>query len=246
MLILGWNYHVPALILEFSVYQNESYHLTLASLRPLPAREKELYGLAERSPQVQWTHVETDFVQEPELRKIDPAAFDHIILLSSDRLTDEEEADARTIVGYVLLEEILEGAARRPQILLELSDPSNEVLIRRFQGEVIISPLVMSHLLAAIALRPELSCIYNDLFSVGQAEIIFRKPEAYGLGAGPIAFQEIEEAAARHGETVLGISSGLTGPDKGGTLSLNPGRRRKIDLKEDSRLVVLTTAAGDQ
>jgi len=243
VLILGWNYHIPALIVEFSAYQNESYHLTLASLRPLPECEKDLQGLKRLAPRVQWEHAEVDFVKEPELRKLDPAAFDHIILLSSDRLADEEEADARTIVGYVLLEEILEGASKRPQLLLELADPSNEVLIRRFQGEVIISPLVMSHLLGAIALRPELSCIYNDLFTAGEAEIIFRKPATYGLGVGTIAFREIQEAATRYGETVLGTYAEPAEAGKGVALTLNPGRNRQVELKEGVRLVVLTTAS---
>ena len=242
VLILGWNYHIPALIKEFGTYKNESYHLTLGSLRPLPEREKELQGLQDRSPRVQWEHAEVDFVKEPELRKLDPTVFDHIILLSSDRLADEEEADARTIVGYVLLEEILEGADRRPQILLELSDPSNEVLIRRFQSEAIISPMVMSHLLATVALRPELHCVYNDLFTVGQAEIIFRSPEAYGLPRGVLRFRELQQQGARHRETVLGISAGPAEPGQGGTLFLNPGQDRKIDLQVDTRLVVLRTA----
>ncbi len=243
VLILGWNYHIPALIKEFGTYKNESYQLTLASMRPLKAREKDLQGLSDLSPQVQWEQIEADFVKEPELRNIDPAAFDHIILLSSDRLTDEEEADARTIVGYVLLEGILEGVAKRPQILLELSDPSNEVLIRRFRSEVIISPMVMSHLLAAIALRPELYCVFNDLFTVGEAEIIFRKPEEYGLPTtGSTRFREIEEHAARYRETVLGVYTEITEASKGPTLTLNPGRNRKLELREGVRLVVLTTA----
>lgn len=241
VLILGWNHHIPALIKEFSTYKNESYHLTLASLRPLKAREKDLHGVTDLSREVQWNHIEVDFVNELELRKIKPAAFDHIILLSSDRLTDEEEADARTIAGYVMLEEVLEGAASRPRILLELSDPSNEVLIRRFRSEVIISPMVMSHLLAAVALRPELYCVYNDLFTAGEAEIIFRKPEEYGLPAGSIRFQEIERQAARYRETVLGVYNEPVDTGKGVVLTLNPGRNRKVQLREGVRLVVLTT-----
>ncbi|MDX1667507.1 MAG: hypothetical protein R3350_09770 [Saprospiraceae bacterium] len=241
VLILGWNHHIPALIKEFGTYEGESYHITIAALRSLEDRRKELEDIEKDSDRVVLEQIEADFVKESELRKIDPARFDNILLVSSDRFVEEEEADARTIVGYVLLEDLLEEAPTRPQILLELSDPSNESLIRRFDSEVIIGPMILSHLLAAIALRRELYSIYNELFTVGGAEIIFRDLEEYGLEAGTIPFGELEKQAAEYNEIALGIYTEHAQGNRKVVLTLNPESHQKLHLNENVQLVVLTT-----
>lgn len=240
ILILGWNNHIPALIKEFGTYENESYHLTMVSLRSVNDREKDILLPDHLEGRISLEHVVADFVKEAELRKIDPGQFDHILLVSSDRLAEEEEADARTLVGYVLLEEVLEKAEKRPQVLLELSDPGNESLISRFKSEVIIGPMILSHLLAAVALRRELQSIYNELFTVGGAEIIFRRLEDYDLKPGKVSFDKIERRVAEYNETALGIY--YTQPkNQQVKLKLNPDRYKTLDLDPEMRLVVLTT-----
>ncbi len=241
VLILGWNHQIPALIKEFGTYEDENYHLSLVSLRSMEDRRREMETKEQTDSRVQLEHVVADIVKESDLRKVDPASFDNILLVSSDRLAEEEEADARTMVAYVLLEEILENAAKRPQILLELADPSNESLIRRFQSEVIISPMILSHLLAAIALRRELHSIYNELFTVGGAEIIFRNLGEYGLQPGPIRFSDLERRAAEYHETALGVFQEQLDEYQRLKLKLNANRHEKLELKENMKLVVLTT-----
>lgn len=240
VLVLGWNEHVPSLIKELCSYEEESYFVRLVALRPLQEREKELQFLNEHPKRVSLEHVVADYIRESEIQKTEAGSFDHIVMVSSDRMEEEEEADARTMVGYVLLEELLEKAPKRPSVLLELADPSNESLIRRFQAEVIISPMVLSHLLAGIALQRELNSIYTELFTVGGAEIIFREPKAYGISPGEIAFHEIETLAASHGETALGLALDPR-KHKKNHLRLNPDKKRKQMLSETDHLVVLTT-----
>ena len=101
--------------------------------------------------------------------------------------------------------------------------------------------MILSHLLAAIALRRELNSIYNELFTVGGAEIIFRKLEEYGLETGSIQFQDLEKRAAEFHETALGIYTESGEDEKRVVLTLNPGRRQRLTLAEGVRLVVLTT-----
>ncbi|WP_154856538.1 CASTOR/POLLUX-related putative ion channel [Cyclobacterium xiamenense] len=240
VLILGWNEHVPSLIKELCSYEEESYFVRLVALRPLNEREKELQFLNEPQKRVTLEHVIADYIRESEILRTEAGSFDHIVMVSSDRMEEEEEADARTMVGYVLLEEVLDKAPKRPSVLLELADPSNESLIRRFQAEVIISPMVLSHLLAGIALQRDLNSIYNELFTVGGAEIIFREPAAYGISPGEISFQEIESLAAVHGETVLGLALDPL-LHRTNSLLLNPEKKQKRPLTENDRLVVLTT-----
>jgi hypothetical protein len=44
-------------------------------------------------------------------------------------------------------------------------------LFRERPGEVLISPLVLSYILAQITLRPELRAVFDELFGPGGAEI---------------------------------------------------------------------------
>lgn len=241
VLILGWNHHIPALIRELATYEDEVYHVTFASLRSIADREKTLALHAEVAERVTCHHILADHVNESELRNLKPERFHHILLASSDKLADVEEADARTIVGAMLLDELIKDAEPRPQVLIELSDPGNEPLMRRFRSEVIVGPMIMSHLLAQIALRRELHTIYNELFTVGGAEIIFRSPGEYDLKPGTYKFDEISARARAYGETALGLYTPAATAEERTSLQLNPNRNLDLDVSEVASLVVLTT-----
>lgn len=241
ILILGWNHHIPALIRELCSYEDEYYHITIVAMYSKVERQNELEKLENLTDRVQLELVESDYVRESELKKLNPSSFDNILLVSSDFILEKEEADARTIVGYVLLEEVLENAKKRPHILLELADPDNESLLRKYNSEVIISPLVKSNLLAGIALQREVNSIYKELFTVGGAEIIFRNLEEYDITPGSISFRELENKAAEFGETALGILTVNEDLSREDNLILNPGRFKNLEIKSGVRLVVLTT-----
>ena len=240
LLILGWNHHIPSLIRELGTYPNEQFTVTAASLRPVADREKAI-GRLTTAGRVAVEHILADYIRESELRSLDPASFDKIVLVSSDKLLVEEEADARTIVGYTLLDEILEEAGKRPHVLMELSDPNNEILIRHFRSEMIIGPLILSNLLATIAMRRELNSIYRELFTSGGAEIIFRSPADYGLENSRLTFAELEERASAHHETALGIT--VTGDDanRPASLVMNPQRGQMLHVNGNTTLVVMST-----
>ena len=239
LLVLGWNHHVPALIKELGTYSNQEFHLTLASIRPMEERKSAINHILKSTKNITCTHVIVDFIGETVLRSLNPSAFDHILLLSSDRLPDEEEADARTIVGYTLLEEVLESVEKRPQIVMELNDPGNEKLISNFKSESIIGPLILSNLLATIAMRRELYTVYNELFTVNGAEIIFRSLDEYNLKAGKMTFIELEEHVEIYQDTLLGVY--YDKPDGEVDMQLNIPRYRAVNLTPQCRLVVLST-----
>mgnify|MGYP001139952407 CR=1 FL=1 len=241
VLILGWNNHIPSLIKEFSTYEDEQYEVVVAALRPVESRKKDLELILETAERVTVKHVVVDYVKENELRTVNPGEFDNVLLVSTDLIEDEEEADARTIVGYILLEEILDDVQKRPQVLLELADPSNEILTERFKSEVVIGPLILSHLLAAVALRRELQSLYSELLTVGGAEIIFREPSEYGLKDGEIQFGDLEALAETFGETALGTYR-IVNRDEGTiNLTMNPDRNTVLKINDSVSLVVITT-----
>ena len=239
LLILGWNHHIPALLKELATYKNQEFHLTLASLRPIDIRKKAIDHILRDSENVVCNHEFVDYIRETEMRSLNPASYDHILLVSSDKLADEEEADARTVVGYTLLEEVMERVTERPQVVMELTDPGNEMLIKNFNSESIISPLILSNLLATIAMRRELYSVYNELFTVNGAEIIFRSLDEYDLKPGNMTFGELENYIADFQDTALGLYREKENGEV--NLQLNPPRAKALNIIEKDRLVVLST-----
>lgn len=239
ILLLGWNRRVPSLMAELASYGSMHPVLDIVSVVPMSEREHALARYVVGKPLEGYSHIEADYMVEDELRRINPASYDTILLLSSDRLSSGEEADARTMVGYLQLEDILAEATRRPQLIMELSDPDNRHLLYGHQSEMLISPMILSHILAQVALRRELRVVLDELFTVGGAEIQFRDPGGYSLPAS-VDFQLLERILAGEGEIALGLYRGK--PDaKGRHLSLNPPRREYLDIQPGDRIVVLCT-----
>ena len=242
ILILGWNNRVPALIHELGTYKDVDFEVTITSIMPGKVREKKISDHAGGASVINCTHIEADFIEEKELRSVKPQLFNHILFMSTDLLSDGEEADARTIVGKIMLDEILESELHdSPQILLELANSENHSLIKSPGSEVIISPVILSHLLAQVALRRELQSIYAELFTVGGAEIEFRGLSHYNMSAGTYPFKEIEKIAFTHGETALGVQRGGAITEGAKKLVLNPPKNHEIRLTDHDQIVVLMT-----
>ncbi len=237
VLVLGWNRRVPSLVAEIESYGHRSFELDLVSVVSKGEREQAIARYVEDRSQVACGHIEADYMVEGELRRIQPASYDTIILLSSDRLASGEEADARAMVGYLQLEDILAESPKRPQLIMELSDPDNRHLLYGHRSEMLISPMILSHVLAQVALRRELRVVLDELFTVGGAEIQFRDPADYPLPAS-VTFQLLEKTIAAEGELALGVFRNRP-DDRGRHLQLNPPRKQYLELQPDDRLVVL-------
>ncbi|QSP95185.1 ion channel DMI1 [Marinobacter salinisoli] len=236
ILILGWNRRVPSLVAELASYQHASFHVTFVSVVPQEERELTIRRYTGTTPVI-CRHIEADYMLEGELRQLDPSAYDSIILLSSDRLPSGEEADARAMVGYLQLEDLLSEASSRPQVIMELSDPGNRHLLDGYPAEMLVSPVILSHVLAQVALRRELRVVLDELFTAGGAEIQFRSPSDYPL-PDSADFHLLEKTLAEAGEIALGVFRAE--PDERGRhLMLNPPRKQFLDIQAGDRLVVL-------
>lgn len=237
ILVLGWNRRVPSLLAELSSYHYRPFQVDVISVVGAVERDQLTRRHLGKKVDMEVQHIEADYMVEAELRQLQPAAYDTVMLLSSDRLASGEEADARTMVGYLQLEDVLADQSRRPQLIMELSDPDNSHLLYNHGSEMLISPMILSHVLAQVALRRELRVVLDELFTMGGAEIQFRDPGDYTLPAS-VNFQLLERTLAKEGEIALGIYRDQ--PDaKGRHLMLNPPRRDYLDIKPGDRLVVL-------
>lgn len=237
VLVLGWNRRVPSLAEEFSSYKGRNFKLDMVSATPLKERQREIARYGVDLEAIDGQLLEADYMVEDDLRKLNPASYDTVMLLSSDRLGSGEEADARAMVGYLQLEDILAEAPRRPQVIMELSDPNNRQLLYGHQSEMLISPMILSHVLAQVALRRELRVVLDELFTVGGAEIQFRDPHDYPLPASA-DFQLLEKIVAAGGEIALGVYRAKAN-ELGRHLQLNPPRKQFLELQPQDRIVVL-------
>ncbi len=237
ILMLGWNHRVPALIRELDSYPGETAEVVVVSFWSIADRDAAITRYAPDLERVRCHQVETDFLLEGEIAQLSPERYDTVMLMTSDRMGSNEEADARAMVGYLQLQDYLQRTGTRPQILLELTDPHNEALLLARDSEVFLTPVMLSHLLATVALRRELRLVYEELFTQGGAEIRFR-PVPQELLSGPTDFMTVEQAVAAAGETALGIFHTHPMPD-GRHLILNPDRERDLALSADDQLVVL-------
>lgn len=237
VLVLGWNRRVPSLAAEFASYGNASFKLDLVSVIPMEERRREMQRYGVDLQTVNGQLLEADYMVEEDLRRLDPASYDTVMLLSSDRIGSGEEADARAMVGYLQLEDILEAAPKRPQVIMELSDPDNRHLLYGHKSEMLISPMILSHVLAQVALRRELRAVLDELFTVGGAEIQFRDPQDYPLPAST-DFRLLEKIVAERGEIALGVYRAQAG-ERGRHLQMNPPRDQYLGLREGDQLLVL-------
>ena len=240
VLVLGWSPRISALVAEFGRYDAESFDVDVVSVTETRLRESHLSRFEVPAGRVNVKQIESDYTVPAEMRKLDAASYDNIVLVSSQWTGAEEEADARTILAYLLLQEILPENGARPAILAEIMDSENLSLFTRASCETLQPTVILSHMLAQVVLRRELGAVFDELFGPGGAEIVYRSAAEYGLTDRSIHFADAQVAAARLGEIALGFHFEATTSPEAGAL-LNPPRDAVYRLGPGDDVVVLVT-----
>ncbi len=240
VLVLGWSPRVSALVAEFGRYDRESFDVDVVSVTDARLRDSHLSHFDLPAGRVNVKQIERDYTVPSEMRKLEPARYHNILLVASQWTGAEEEADARTILAYLLLQEILPEEGARPAILAEIMDTENLSLFKRASCETLQPTVILSHMLSQVALRRELGVVFDELFGPGGAEIVYRSAAEYDLTGRSIRFAEAQTAAARHGEIALGFHFETTAAPETGA-QLNPPRDAIYRLGPGDDVVVLTT-----
>jgi ion channel POLLUX/CASTOR len=242
VLLLGWSHKAPAMLRELDSYSGERFQIDVVSTTSPARRQTLLHRHGVTLARTTLHHIEADYATPAVLEQTHVADYDNVVLLGSDRFESGEESDARSILGYLLLRDQL--PADGPAVLVELLDPGNRALFRDMTGEFLISPVILSHMLAQVALRRELRSVFDLLFGPGGAEIAFRAPANYRLDGVRASFREIEAAVAARGEIGLGVRAGGATAERRPGVSLNPPREQQWLLGDKDEIVVLTTAGA--
>lgn len=237
LLLLGWNDRVPELLSTLAQRPDRRWTIDMLSFVPIEERRQVLGERHLDDARLSLNPIEADYLNEGVLDALPLEDYRSIVLLTSDRLASSEEADARAIVGHRLLDDALEKRAHRPHVLIELADAVNEGLVRGVNAETLIPPLLMSHVLAQLALRPELAQVFDALFAPTGPEIAFRAPATYRIRK-PMSFDDMDRAVAEHGDLLLGVQRRAA--DGAPMLDLNPPRTSIHDPEQVLGLCVLT------
>ena len=241
VLLLGWSHKVTALLREFDNYGSETFGIDILSAVPIPEREERLERYDLHLKHVTVCQLAGDYTVPSDLQRAEPGSYDNVVLMGSDWVESGEASDARTLLGYLLLQDLLPEGAPRPGMVIELMDADNVSLFRKRSGEVLVSPLMLSHILAQVALRRELRSVFDELFGPGGAEIFFRPVAQYEVVGQDTAFSELQETAALRGEIALGVRIHAEEDTATGGVYLNPDRTQQWHLVEEDEIVVLTT-----
>jgi hypothetical protein len=238
ILVLGWSHRVPALVSGFGGYERDEFELDIVSTLAPQARAHELAQYDGGPANVRVRQIEGDYTVPADIARLQPAGYDHILLLGSNWLPGREESDARTVLGYLLLREQL-GNGAKPHVLAELMDPGNLTLFREQPLEVFVTPQIVSRILAQVALRPELGPVFDELFGPSGCAISFQDADALGVAGREVSFDDVQHAAGGRGGVALGIRIARDATHATGGIRLNPDREKRWTLEPADQVIVL-------
>ncbi|MFU8783960.1 hypothetical protein [Aliidiomarina sp.] len=234
VLILGWSNRVLTLLAEMANDDRTQFSVCNVSTTPLNEREllfaeRQLEGSGQL--QVEW--LRADYTTESAMQKLQAHHFDSVILFSSDRLASGEEADARSIVAFMVLDYLLAkgNPSLRPHIMVELHDPSNAAYVNHSHNEVLVSSVIVSHVLAQVAVYPQLRAVYEQLLSADGARLALRFLPANSHRVFTIG--ELRELALSEQAVLLGYQQ------EGGETVLNPNLNAQVQVNEGTQLIIL-------
>ncbi len=249
VLVLGWGHMLPALLQEFEQFTRQKHEVHVFSMLATKKREKQLRSRDQSFEHVTVVHHEGDYTVLSELARVEPWSFDYVIVLASDWLETAAEADARNIVAFLLLGELCDGAREdgkcevSPDILVELTDESNEELLANYDAEVVVSAELEGHMLAQVTLKQELRAVFLALFGAMSPMFDFRPAHTYeGVVGEELDFATLQWRALQYGEVLVGVRlepQVRDGRHERESVILNPGRKSTWALGKYDDLIVL-------
>jgi len=244
VLVLGWNRRVPALVRELASHAEECFDIDIVAETTVAKRQKRIAAEDLPEDRIRVRQLELDYTIPAYLEDLELGGYDNILLLQSEGLKAGAESDARTTLGYLLVRQLVRGAAA-PNVLMELTDPDNSSLfesrLENERTEILITPRIVSHMLARVTLRRELRAVFDTLFGPGGCDIGFYPIGDYGLTPGAYAFTDLQKAADARGDIAIGVRRHERRNAPDGGVELNPRRDQHLDLAEGDELIVIST-----
>lgn len=238
LLMIGWNDRSAWFLSELEHAQSESWHVLVVATVSVKEREAQLFQIGLSPKRLALEHRQSEVTVVRELEHVPLLDFETLLVMSSDRLESAEDADARTLLVHQLLRARLRDlGAPHWRVMVELRDPSNEGLFDRIDTEVIASSVLVTHVLAQVALRPELRPVLDAVLDEHGPEIELHPVTKWGLSNCALSFGELVARGTAGGVTVLGIR--VSDGSKAPRVHLNLPRDSQLQFGDTEELVVL-------
>jgi hypothetical protein len=166
--------------------------------------------------------------------------YDKVIVLGYRRGLTPPEADARSLLSLLILQQALVASpsGQRPRIVTELLD-ARDVDLARATGadDFVVSDELSSLMLAQLAERPDLEDVFADLFDV-EGSAIALQPATWYVSSGEVPFRRVVAAARARGESAIGYRI-EHGPGGLPLVVLNPHKTDPVTLGGGDQVVVI-------
>jgi hypothetical protein len=249
VLILGWNSKIFRILHEFDTFLQAGSEITIAALHP-PLEARAWLEAKLPAPLVNATqsYVQTNYALAGKLDALLSGKFDTCVILA-DESSGGRDPDARAIVTILLVQDY---ERRHPdhalkKVVVEVLSAANaELLAQDSKTDTIISPRLISMLLAQVSQQLMLDQVYASLMNARANEIYLKPVDRYVHNPAGCTFADLMRGAAKRGELAIGVKIQAKSNDATGDfgIRLNPPKNEPLSLVAADELIVISRASG--
>ena len=160
-----------------------------------------------------------------------------IVLVADSELADEE-ADSRTLMLQLLLNDIAEAIGSEIPLTIEMNSTRNQRLSEMMRAtDFVVGSRITSKMMAQIAEGRHKNAILNDLLSEGGSTIYMKPITRYVRTEKMVDYYTLGAAAARYGEIAIGYKK--FAEDGSFTIELNPRSKAATQFSEQDDVIVV-------
>jgi hypothetical protein len=245
ILVLGWNSNLYAILQEYDTFLQPGSEITVvAQYKPTKAE----HLLAEKMPRplanATVRYVCADYALPGKLEPILAEAHSTCIIIT-DESSGVRDTGARTIVAVLLMQDFAERhpELRFKQIISEIASSANASLLRQSsKTDIIVSPQLISMLLAQVSQQLMLDRVYADLMNANANEIYLKPAIHYARNPADCTFADVLRGSVRRGEIAIGlkIAAEAADPAKNFGVRVNPPKSAPLALTEKDEVIVIS------
>lgn len=230
-LILGANSGLPHILRELNAYAAKGSSVTVVSEHPV--------GDLGKHSRLAINVKEGSGSNRATLDALDPASFDHVIVVAYRDNLGVQEADTITLVTLLHLREIMSQKDVTINVVSEMLDERNRRLAEVTRiDDFIVSDHLVSLMMSQVSENPRLSEVFGILFDSKGCEIYLRPVEKYVKAGTEVDFYTVVAAAQRRGETAIGYLKSSSEPGLGQVIMTPPKAEKRAYAAKD-RIIVL-------
>lgn len=238
-LILGWNWRVPTIINELDAYVAPGSAATVVA--DVEDGETLIAENCQSLKNETVTYQRDDPADRRTLDSLGITHYDHVIVLCSDRL-EQQQADAKTLITLLHLRDIADKLEHPFSIVSEMLDARNRELAEVTRpDDFIVSEKLVSLMLSQVSENKELKAVFDDVFDPEGSEIYLKPAGNYVATGEPVNFYTVVESARRKGEAAIGyrLKALVNAAEEAYGVVVNPNKSDKVTFTEGDKIIVL-------